>query len=63
MFVAAHKEGKDEVRKLLKRSRAQVMLEVPDRRMGHKEAWWPLDKFNFNADRLGRSAEGTGQRK
>ena len=50
MFVAVHSEGEGEVRQVLQQAGAQVMLEVPDGRMGHREAWWPLDKFNFNAD-------------
>ena len=50
MFVAVHEEGQETIEKALKEVQAQVMLKVPDGRMGHREAWWPLDKFVDNAN-------------
>ena len=45
MFVAVHEEGKKDLRGELQRAGASIMLEVPDGKMGHREAWWPLDKY------------------
>ena len=47
MFVAVHSEGEQDLRDILHQAGASVMLEVPDGRMGHREAWWPIDKY-FN---------------
>jgi len=46
MFVAVHSEGEGEVRQVLQQAGAQVMLEVPEGRIGHRHAWWPLDKYD-----------------
>jgi hypothetical protein len=40
------KETKKYVRHSTRQGGAQVMLEVPDGRIGHRHAWWPMDKYD-----------------
>ena len=44
MFVALHHEGREAVQRVLNDANAQVMVKVPHGRMGHRAAWWHMDR-------------------
>jgi hypothetical protein len=44
LFVATHKEGRKAVRTAVAAAGGHVMMKVPEGRMGHREAYWPMDR-------------------
>ena len=44
LFVAMHAEGRAAVREAVATAGGHVMLQVDKGRMGHREAYWPMDQ-------------------